>query len=182
MSYNHKEKSGKKYPVQIHGKVLQLSEGQIGELIKKRLRNDVAVVKMFRKFELDIDNQLNDLKVHIKPLDGEFARTDEDLLVISDSLFKDTTDDWLEKNYFIFVHEIWHYILRNFEEQNGFFGDFEEIEGFILSVASLLAQKKSLDEIFNKVFPKINFHFHNPEKAQSFFFKLIAKAKELLNN
>ena len=66
MTFNLKQSSAEKYPINIGGKVLELSSEQIGELIKKKLRKDLAVVKMFRKFDLDVDNQLNNLTDQIK--------------------------------------------------------------------------------------------------------------------
>ena len=178
--FNLKKSQEKQYSILINNREIAISQSQIEKLIKNKLQNDFAVVKMFKKFDLSLQ-QLDNLKIQIEPLQDRYAETDADKMVLSTSLFDNHHDeDWFDKNYFIICHEILHFIYRNYERKAGYFGDHEEIDGFVLSIASLLSQNKSVDEIYNKIFPKIEFHFHDPQKAKVFFSTLIVKAKEFL--
>jgi len=184
MAYNYKkmmeEESTKKYPFVMNGKKYKLTENEIGKIIKKTLRKDRAVVKMFDKFKVSLD-QLDDLEICIEKLDKMFAQTDSQKMILDEGLFKGD-EDWFEKNYVVITHEILHAIYRNHEQNFGYFGDHEEKESFQLSVSSLLAKGESLDSIFNKIFPKIEFHFSDPHKAREFFNYLLLNAKKFLNS
>ncbi|KKM19149.1 hypothetical protein LCGC14_1658550 [marine sediment metagenome] len=176
MTYNHKKASEDKYPLQVNGKMLQLNSGQMAHLIKKRMREDRAVQKLFEKFEVDLD-QLENLNIEIGDLSGRYAETDIDGTVLDKNLFDG--GQFFSKNYFVCVHELAHYLSRH-KENIAYFNDPEEVLGFVGSVASLLASGSDLDEIFTLVYPRISFHFHNEEDSREFMAHCIYKAKELL--
>jgi len=177
MAYNYKKASEGKYPIQVNGKMMELSGEQIAHVIKKKMREDIAVQKLFAKFEVSID-QLNDLNITIEDLSGRFAETDLDGLVLDKGLFDD--GQFFAKNYFICIHELVHYLSRH-KEEVAYFNDPEEVLGFIGSVASLLADGSNMDEIWTLVYPKISFHFNSEEDSRKFMVHCIYKAKELLS-
>lgn len=182
MPYNHKklleEKAQEKYPIQIKGKLLQLTGDQIGELIKKKMRGDLAVQKLFAKFEVSLD-QLDGLKIEIKDLEGRYAETDLESMVLDKMIFED--GKFWENNWFVVVHEIVHWLSR-WKEDQAYFQDPEETLGFCAAVASELARGTDMDKIWNLIFPRIEFHFHDEHDARDFFVNCIQKAKELLRN
>lgn len=176
MAYNLKKESEEKYPIRVDGKMFELSGEQIAHLIKKKMRGDLAVQKLFEKFEVDLD-QLESLKIEIADLNGRYAETDLNGIVLDKSLFDE--GQFFSKNYFVCVHELVHFCSR-FREKNSYFSDPEEVSGFIFAIASELARGTDIDRIWNLIYPRIEFHFHNESDAREFFFNSIEKAKELL--
>ena len=77
------------------------------------------------------------------------------------------------------IHELVHWLTR-LKEDGAYFQDPEEVLGFTASIATELARGSDLDEIWNKIFPRIEFHFHDESDAREFFINCIQKAKELL--
>ena len=177
MAYNHKKASEEKYPVQVGGRLLELSVGQISHLIKEKMRGDLAVQKLFQEFEVDLE-QLKNLKIEIEDLEGVFAETDLESMVLDKGLFSD--GKFWTNNWFVVVHELTHWLSRWCEDQ-AYFRDPEEVLGFVGSIASLLASGVDIDEVWSRVYPRISFHFHNEEDSRKFMVHCIYKAKELLS-
>ena len=48
------------------------------------------------------------------------------------------------------------------------------------SVATELARGTSIDEIYNLVYPRVEFHFNDPSDSREFFAHCVQKAKQLL--
>lgn len=178
MTYNHKKASEDKYPLQVGGRLLELNSEQIGHLIKKKMRGDRAVQKLFEKFEVDLD-QLENLKIEIGDLEGRYAETDLESMKLDKGLFDG--GQFFSKNYFVCVHELAHFCSR-FREKNSYFSDPEEVSGFVFSIASELARGTDIDKIWNLIYPRIEFHFHNESDSREFFLKSIEKAKQILSN
>lgn len=176
MTYNHKKASEEKYPIQVGGRMLELNSGQIGALIKKKMQGDLAVQKLFEKFEVDLD-QLENLKIEIGDLDGRYAETDLKSMVLDKSLF-DGGKFW-ETNWFVVVHELVHWLSR-WKEDQAYMNDPEETLGFVGSIATELVRGTDLDALWGKIYPRIEFHFHDESDAREFFMNCIQKAKELL--
>lgn len=176
MAYNHKKASENKYPVQVNGKMLQLPGEQICHLIKKKMLEDRAVQKMFEQFEVSLE-QLDELKIEIGDLEGRYAETDIESMVLDKSLFEDGR--FFENEWFVCVHELVHFCSR-VREKNAYFADPEEVSGFVFSIATELARGTDMDKIWNLIYPRIEFHFHNESDSREFFIKSIEKAKQLL--
>ena len=132
---------------------------------------------MFEKFEVSID-QLDDLTIQIRDLEGRYAETDLESMVLDKKLFED--GKFFSQSYFICVHELSHYCAR-FKENIAYFNDPEEVLGFVGSIASLMASGSDMDSIFTLVYPKIEFHFNDPSDSREFMNHCIYKAKELLS-
>jgi len=176
MAYNHKKASEEKYPLITHGKMLQLNGEQISHLIKKKMRGDLAVRKLFEKFEVDLD-QLENLNIEIADLEGIYAETDLKSMVLDKGLFSD--GKFWQNNWFVVVHELVHFLTR-FKEDGAYFQDPEETLGMVGSIATELSRGTDMDQIWNLVYPRVSFHFHNESDAREFFIKSIEKAKQLL--
>ncbi len=175
MVYNHKKASEDKYPVQVGGRLLELSVGQISHLIKKKLKSSRVVNETFKDFGVSID-QLDDLIIEIKDLDGRFAETDAKTMTIAPSIVKEV----LGKDFFIILHEICgHYTTRKAEER-GTFSDPEEVLGMQIGVAGMMEQGYDFDEIFNICWPKIGFHFHDERDGLEMVRRMFEKAKKMV--
>ncbi len=175
MVYNHKTASEHKYPLQVNGQLLELSEEQIGHLIKKKLKNSRVVNEIFYDFGVSIDS-LDDLIVEIKSLDGIFAETDATTMSLDPSIIKDI----LGKNFFIILHEICgHYTTRKSEER-GTFADPEEVFGMLAGCAGMLEEGYDFDEIYNIAWPKIGFHFHDERDGLEMMRRMFEKAKKMV--
>ena len=160
----------------MNGKMLQLNEEQIGALIKKKMKGDLAVQRMFEEFEVSLD-QLDNLKIQIEDLEGRYAETDIDRMSLDENLF--AGGEFFKKNWFVCVHELVHLCSR-LREQDSYFSDPEEVSGFIFSIATELARGTDMDEIYNLIYPRIEFHFNDPTDARQFFHNSIQKAKKIL--
>lgn len=176
MPYNHKKANSEKFPIIMNGKKLELSSEQISRLLRKKLSADIAVQKLFKRFEID-PSRLNDLEIQIVDLDGRYAETDDKTMSLDIHLFDG--GKFFEDNYFVAVHELVHWLSR-LKEADAYFNDPEEVLGFIAAIASELHRGTNSDVIWNRVYPRVEFHFHNEHDAKEFFQRSIIKARELL--
>ncbi len=176
--YNHKTASDEKFPLILNGKIMELPAQQIGELIKQKLRSNVAMQKLFNDFEVD-GERLKELKITIEDLDDRYAETDLEHMALSPNLFEG--GDFFEKNFFVVAHEIVHWLSR-IKEEDAYFNDPEETLGFTSSIAYELEQGTDMDIIWNRIYPKIEFHFNDERDAKEFFRRMTIKAKRMLIN
>jgi len=155
----------------------QAQSESLGDAIKQRLKNSLAVQKIFEEFEVSLD-RLNELRIEVVPLEKKYAETDGEVMKINSSLFEG--EDFWDKYFFVIVHEIVHWLSR-VKEENSYFNDPEEVCGFVLSIAYEIEQGNDYDIIYNKIYPKVSFHFHNEEDAVEFFSNMYQKALKILN-
>jgi hypothetical protein len=151
-----------KYQVDIDGSIVFVSLGQLNQIIKEKLSNSPVVHKLFEQFEVDIA-KLNDLRIEVDDLDDRYAETDLEKMSLNQSLFDG--GHFLQDYFFIVLHEIVHWLSRTKE-----------------SVAHEIEQNTNPNEIWNKVYGKVSFHFNNEEDARAFFENIIEKAMDLLNS
>ena len=177
MAYNHKKESEEKYPLQINGKMLQLSGEQMAHLIKKKMKGDRAVQKLCEKFEISLDNFMENLNIEIGDLNGRYAETDLNGMVLDKSLFDGGR--FFEDEWFVILHESVHFCSR-LKEDSAYFQDPEETLGFVVGIATELARGTDMDKIYNLIYPRVEFHFHNESDSREFFANCIQKAKEFL--
>jgi len=154
----------------------KLSTEQVSQLIKQKLRESPAVHRLFEHFDLDID-RLDDLVIEIVPLDKKYAETDAQSMRLNTFLFE---DNFFENYFFVVPHELVHWLSR-IKESEAYLNDPEEVLGFIMSVAYEIERGTDFDIIYNRIYPKINWHFHNEHDAREFFENMIEKALEILN-
>lgn len=176
MAYNHKQASERKFPVKFKGQVAHLNEKQIAQFLKKTLASDLAVQKLFKRFEIDI-GRLEDLDIQVVDLEGRYAETDDRRMSLDYGLFSD--GNFIENNYFVAVHEIVHWLSR-LKEKEAYFNDPEEVLGFVAAIASELQRGVEHDVVWNKIYPRVEFHFNNEADARRFFELSILKAQDLL--
>jgi len=166
----------KKYPVDVDGKVVELSESKIGELIKKKLKESRAILQMLKQFEISPD-RLDKLTITIEPLDKKYAETDLETMKLNTTLFEEGR--FFRDHFFVVCHELTHWCCRE-KENDAMLNDPEEVAGFCASIAYEIEQGSDIDEIYNKVYPKINWHFHNESDAREFFENMLEKALKML--
>lgn len=163
-------------PIMIDGRTVELNEEQIVHLIKQKIRNSKSIQNMFIEFEVSPD-RLDELQFVITPLDHKYAETDINTMKLNTSMF--SSGDFFEKYFFVIAHEIVHWLSR-IKENDAYFNDPEEVLGFVSSIAYELEQNSDLNVAWNKVYPKISWHFSNESDAKEFFENMIEKAKSFL--
>lgn len=163
------------YPVKLNGELYQLNERQIAALIKHKLVKSPTIRKLFDDFDVSPE-RLSELDIIITKLDQKYAETDLQQMKLDVSLFDD--GDFFKHNFFVVAHEIVHWLSR-IKEQDSYFNDPEEVLGFVSSVAVELENHEPLSVIWQKIYNKISWHFHNESDAQTFFRRMIEKAKLL---
>jgi len=147
------------------------------EVIKQKLKQSRAIQKIFAQFEVSLD-RLDNLQIEIVPLEKKYAETDGEVMRINSSLFDD--GDFFEKHFFIIAHEIVHWLSR-VKEEDSYMNDPEEVLGFCSGIAYEIEQGTDPDIIWNRIYPKVEFHFHNEEDAREFFRNMYQKALKLLD-
>ena len=153
---------------------------QLGELIKKELLSAPATLKLLEQFEINPDH-VSQLRIEFADLEKKYAETDAEKMVLNISMFNEGWDAFKSKYFFVVAHEIVHWLSRQAEKQ-AYFNDPEEVLGFVSSIAYEISKGTHPDEIYNKIFPKIEWHFHNPVDAKGFFENMIEKAHDLLRS
>ena len=155
-------------------------EAQIAQAIKEKLLSCRAIIKLFEQFEV-APERLQDLQIVIVPLEKKYAETDDRSMKLNNVLFEGGWDVFVRDHFFIVAHEIVHWLSR-IKEQESYFHDPEEVMGFVSSIAFELSEGTDPDEIWNKIYPKVSWHFHNEIDAKEFFANMAEKAQKLLRD
>ena len=166
----------KKYLVKVKGNNIPLSVFTIDKLIKQKIRNSKSIINLFKQFEVSLD-RLNSLQILITPLEDMYAETDNKTMKINSILFED--GEFFSEYFFVIAHEIVHFLSRC-KEEDSYFNDPEETLGFVSSIAYELEQHNDLDIVWNKIYNKVKWHFHNEVDAKEFFSRMIDKSKRLM--
>ena len=180
MAYNHfkaMEENQQKYPVNINGQLIELSEGKIGELIKEKLKNSRSMQRIFEQFEVS-PGRLDNLTITIEPLEGRYAETDLETMKLNPTLFEGGR--FFEEQFFVICHELIHFLSRC-KESDATYNDPEETLGMVSSIAYELEQDTPMDEIWNKLWSKISWHFNDERDAREFMKRLFEKAMKMVN-
>jgi len=168
--------SGPLYQLVIDGKEVKLSADDIAHVMRKKLAASTAIQRIFDRFGISID-RISELKIEFMPLEKKYAETNIQGIQVNETMLQ--TPDFIDKYAFVFAHEIVHWLTR-IKEEEAYFNDPEETLGFIASVAYELEQTRDLNEVWNKIYNKINWHFNDEKDARQFFENMVDKAKELL--
>jgi len=163
------------YVVTIDGNKCRLSVDKIGELIRQKLAKSHAIQSLMHEFGVNV-NSLKDLHIEIVPLDKKYAETDGNSMRLNEFLF--TKGNFFTDYFFVVAHELVHWLSRRKEEE-AYFNDPEEVLGFTSSVAYEMENGTDMDTIWNRIYPKISWHFNDENDARDFFMNMIDKAKEL---
>ncbi len=169
--------ASQRYPLDMDGESKMCSLEEIEVIIKERLLQSHSMQNLFREFDINPE-RLQQLKIQIVDLQDEYAETDENVMKLNPSLFSEGS--FFRDYFFVVVHEMVHWLSRS-READAYFSDPEETLGFVSSIASELEQGISLDEIWNKIYPKVSWHFNDENDAREFFENMIMKAKQLLS-
>lgn len=176
MPFNLSKFASHSYPVSMNGKVVNLSAEEIGALIKRRLLKSRVVLKNLQEFEID-PQRLGELQILIVPLEDMYAQTDAEKMIINENLFKG--GHFFEQYFFIVPHELIHWMSR-IKEQDAYFNDPEEVLGFVAAIAYEIENGSDQDVIWNKIYPKISWHFNDEQDAAEFFGRMMQKAQKML--
>lgn len=158
----------------------QLNEEQVAALLKKELLSTSSVLKLFDQFEVD-PSRLDDLQFEIADLEKKYAETDANRMVLNSHMFEGGWEAFKKKYFFVVAHEIVHWLSR-VREEDSYFNDPEEVLGFVSSLAYEISQGTHPDEIWNKVYPKVSWHFQDEADAREFFSNMIEKAQKLISD
>ena len=168
--------ASKKIVLDINGKPVAVSPEKLGDFIRDKIRHTPSLMKLFQQFGVDPE-RLDQLQFQIADLKDMYAETDDKTMTLNKSLFEG--GNFFEQYGFVVAHEIVHWLSR-IKEQDAYFHDPEEVLGFVSSIAYEMSHGSDLDTIWNKVYPKVSFHFHDEADAKQFFEKSIEKAKILM--
>ncbi len=162
----------------LDGGQVTVNVEQLDQIIKKKLLEVQAVRRTLEDFEIDPE-RLNDLAIQLVELEGKYAETDINTMKINPSVFAE--GHFFRDYFFVIVHELVHWMSR-IKENDAYFNDPEEVLGFTLSIAYEMEQGSDFDVIWNKIYPKIQWHFHDESDAREFFTNMMQKARKLLRS
>ena len=145
--------------------------------IKQKLMKSRAIMNLFKDFGVSTD-KLKELNIVIVDLHDRYAETDSKTMKLDKSLFEN--GDFFKNNFFVVCHEIVHWLTR-MKEERAYFADEEEVQGFISAIAYELENNSNIEDVYNRVYPKVQWHFHDKDKAREFFNRMLEKAKQILN-
>jgi hypothetical protein len=163
------------FPLKIKDQLYHLNQEQIGQIIKRKLLQSHTIRKMFDDFEVSPE-RLQDLQIIITKLDHKYAETDLEKMALDISLFEQ--GDFFQYSFFVVAHEIVHWLSR-VKEQDSYFNDPEEVLGFVSSIAVEMESGEPLPAIWEKIYPKISWHFNDERDAKLFFQRMLEKAHKL---
>lgn len=152
----------------------------MSEIVKQELISVPAIQKLFDQFDVSLD-RIKDLRIEIVKLDQKYAETNSEVMRLNVSMFDGGWENFKQKYFFVVAHEIVHWLSR-IREEDSYFNDPEEVLGFVASIAYEMSKGSDSDEIWNKVFPKVSFHFNDIADAREFFRNMMDKAKKLLSD
>ncbi len=157
-------------------------EGQekIVALLRNELVSTPSIIKLFEQFEVDI-SRLKDLQFEIEDLEKKYAETDGERMVLNSHMFEGGWEQFKSKYFFVVAHEIVHWLSR-VREEDSYFNDPEEVLGFVSSIAYEISNGVHPDEIWNKVYPKVSWHFQDEADAREFFSNMCEKAQKLVTD
>ena len=153
-------------------------QNSIALLIKKRLKSSKAIMRLFDQYDISPD-RLDDLEIVITDLDQKYAETDSKTCKINKNLFHGGVDEFFDKYFFILPHEIVHFCTR-ISESEAWLNDPEECLGFVMSIAYERERGSDFNIIYNRIYPKISWHFHNEAHAREFFKRMWEKSEKFL--
>jgi len=175
--YNLHRYSNQNYQLYLNDEIASLTKDQISSIIKKKLKRNPAIRKLFNQFDISLD-KLDNLRISIVPLQGKHAITDGKEMKLDENLFKKRYD-FFTNFMFLPVHELVHHLSR-IKEQQAYFNDPEEVLGFVAAIAYYMSEGKNKQQIWNDIFPRINWHFNDEKNAKLFFERCTRKAKQLI--
>lgn len=151
-----------------------MTEEQVNRRLKHIIRHSPFFIQMFREKGVPMDRMDTDLNFRVKKLNNMHAEANGKFVDLNEELFKDG-DFFPNKVHFV-VHEINHWLQRQMEE-DCYFSDPEEVEGFILGMAYELSRGRTPEQIYQIFWPIVSDHFDDAMSAKSFFDGLLARAQ-----
>ena len=138
--------------------------------------NSKIIQNLFDEFEISSE-RLQELIIEVVDLESKYAETDETTMKINKFLFEG--GHFFRDYFFVLPHELVHWLSR-IKEKDAWFHDPEEVLGFVASIGYEMGIGTDFDAMWERIYPKVSWHFHNEADAKEFFGKMIEKAKKLL--
>ncbi len=142
--------------------------------IKNFIKSNAFCQSLFKFYNVPID-YLDYLKITVKDLGSTLSEASDREIIINSSIANDK--EFLANYAFIVVHELTHW-LSKLAKERFYFNDKNERDSFVHAIAFEIANKKSLEEISQKVLPIISNQFSDKMLAKRFFLKLVAEAEK----
>jgi hypothetical protein len=123
----------------------------------------------------------SNLEVTFQRLHGAFCEANDRQIIVDERLAR--AGDLLGKDFHFVAHEMLHWLRRQKEEMS-YFGDPEEVEGFVTGIAYSLSEMgndpRADQVILHRFLPLIQINIKDDNTAKQFLAKLTSDARKLL--
>lgn len=143
--------------------------------IKNILKTNKLTTKLLEYYNIPISDVDNFLTIEIADLKDKFAEGSSATIYLDKKLL---TDNFFDKNFHFVIHEFWHWIKRR-SEKDFYFNDPEEIQSFVLAITWELLSGKNIKEIKAALYPIVEAHFKDKNKAKNLFSEMFTEAVRL---
>lgn len=163
---------------------IKIASLSISNVIKNKIKSSKLVNYLFKLYGTNV-NEVDNLAIKIVPLHDKYAETGK-VMKINSSLFDNGLDYFLDNYFFIIVHELIHFLFKekhmttSVQKGQHYFEDSEERKGFIVAIAYELSTGKSEEDVWENIYPKVEWHFHEKEDSETFFEHLIDQANKII--
>jgi hypothetical protein len=159
------------------GWYIKANNETIFKKIKNILKSSSFINSLMRSYDIPIEDIDNNLDFEIKELDGKFAEGNGLLISLDPKLFRNK--DFFKNQFHFVIHELFHWIKRR-SEAKFYFEDSEEVQSFVLAIAWEIIEGKSIEEIYESIYPIVEAHFEDKDNSKKFFNDMIEQAKRLI--
>jgi hypothetical protein len=149
----------------------------IVDKIKNILKTNKLTLRLLSYYKIPVSDIDNHLQIEIRDLDSKFAEGNSSTIFLDKKLFD---GNFFEDNFHFVIHEFYHWIKRR-SEKDFYFNDPEEVQSFVLAITWQLLHGKCEDYIRHTIYPIVQAHFKDEEKAQKLFRDMLLEAQRLSN-
>jgi hypothetical protein len=151
------------------------SNNLFSKKIKEVLKRHTFTQSILDYYHVPAEDIDSHLEIEVCDLNGKFAEGNGKVIRIDQKLLDDS---FFKDNFHFVIHEFFHWVKRRNEEKF-YFNDPEEIQSFVLQMTWDLISGKNKDEVIKNMYPIIQGHYKDKEKAKSIFKEMIHKAVNL---
>ena len=153
---------------------LGMTDAQLDQECKRLVRMTPFFKNLFKHFGVDFKEAWR-LKFVALPLKGKLAECRDDTIVLDENYLSRHP---LVQSMHLVAHELVHWLTKQKEQQN-YFADPEEVDGFDWAIAYQISQGIPWDQIEATFLPLIRPHFNNDLDAKRFFVSRLKAARNL---
>ena len=151
-----------------------MTEEQVNRKMKYIIRHSPFFIQMFQEKGVPMERIDDNLRFRIKPLKNMHAQANGKFVDLNEVLFSD--GKFFPDRVHFCVHELVHWLTRQ-AEQDQYFRDPEEVEGFVLAISYELSRGQTPQQIYQVFWPIVSDHFEDKLVAKSFFEGLLSRAR-----